>query len=313
MLADRMRQAATPKVAGPGQQAYTTPGTYTFTVPTGITSICAVCVGGGATANDSRAGMLCYSNNISTTPGESLTVVVGVGGIPPYGTPGFSRISRSSTALINALGGGQGGTAIGDFSGSGGSPRDNGGQYQRSGGGGAGGYTNADGYQVGQNVLGGWGGGAYGSSTAGLGGAGGGGGSGGYFNTTVPNDYFTDTFSASGGGGGVGILGLGSSGSAGLNRTGAATTLGGGGGGGGSSGDNGGAGGNGDTGTGGNGGAFGGAAGQGAYSYTYVWDPELYDWVFSSSTGGSNGAGAGGAVRIIWGAGRSYPSNAANV
>jgi len=303
--------AASPKAAGPGQEAYTTAGTYTFVVPLGVTSICAVCVGSGAVYADGRAGMLCYSNNIATTPGENLTVVVGAGATPPFGSAANSSISRGATALIRALGGGLGGTAVGDFQGGGGSPRDSGGSSVRTGGGGAGGYTNADGFQVGTLALGGWGGSGTQSSTAGLGGAGGGGGRGGFFNETIPYTTLRDTFSASGGGGGVGILGLGSSGAAGLDRN--TTELGGGGGGGGSGGGSGTSGANGEYGNGGNGGAFGGGGGGGVYTYTLVWDNELNDWVFSSDYFGSHGNGGVGAVRIIWGAGRSYPSNAANV
>lgn len=38
-----------------GQQAYTTPGTYTWTVPVGVTSVSVVCVGGGASGRYSGA------------------------------------------------------------------------------------------------------------------------------------------------------------------------------------------------------------------------------------------------------------------
>ncbi len=31
-----------------GQQAYTTAGTFSWTAPAGVTSVCVVCVGGGA-------------------------------------------------------------------------------------------------------------------------------------------------------------------------------------------------------------------------------------------------------------------------
>jgi hypothetical protein len=312
MLADRLRQAATVKGAAPGQQAYTTEGTYTFTVPAGVTSISAVCVGSGAAGQDSRAGMLCFSNNIATTPGESLTVVVGAGATPPFGTAQHSTISRGGTALIRALGGGLGGTPVGDFIGYGGLPRDTAGQFTRSGGGGAGGYTNNEGFQSGQNVLGGWGGGASGSSTAGLGGAAGGGGKGDYYYAFSFQEYIIEIWSASGGGGGVGILGLGTNGAAGADRN-TGGTSGGGGGGGGSGGGNGISGGTGSTGNGGNGGEFGGAGGSGSYYIEQAWDPNEQTYVVVSTGVGNNGFGGVGAVRIIWGAGRSYPSNAANV
>lgn len=41
-----------------GQEAYTTPGTYSWVAPSGVTSVCVVCVGGGGggggQSNDSR-------------------------------------------------------------------------------------------------------------------------------------------------------------------------------------------------------------------------------------------------------------------
>jgi hypothetical protein len=45
----------------------------------------------------------------------------------------------------------------------------------------------------------------------------------------------------------------------------------------------------------------------------YKYDLEINDWVLYTISIGAQGLGAVGAVRIIWGAGRSYPSNAANV
>jgi len=73
-------------VAPAGQSAYTSPGTYSFTVPSGVTSISVVCVSASAGAADpaqggtaSGGGGLSYVNSISTTPGETLTVYVGQG------------------------------------------------------------------------------------------------------------------------------------------------------------------------------------------------------------------------------------------
>lgn len=68
---------------------YTTPGTYTFTVPQGVTSIEASGVGGGGGGGFGRsgnkpggggAGAGTCSRIITVTPGEVLTVVVGFGG-----------------------------------------------------------------------------------------------------------------------------------------------------------------------------------------------------------------------------------------
>ena len=131
MLANRMMMAATSKGTAPGQEAYGTAGTYSFTVPAGVTSISAVCVGaggggGGSEYNASQAGSggggggLAYVNDIATTPGESLTVIVGAGGTigvanNQSGTGGLSNVKRGATVLVEASGGGGGG-----FGGSGG-------------------------------------------------------------------------------------------------------------------------------------------------------------------------------------------------
>ena len=255
-----------------GQQAYTTPGTFSFTVPAGLTSISAVCVGGGGGGgNDTDntepgsgggGGGLAYQTSIAVTPGEILTVVVGAGGGSDT-AGGQSRIDRSGTSLVAASGGGRGqspdngnaggagGTVIvgtGGAGGSGGTTSD--GPSNGAGGGGAGGYSGTGG--TGQSASG------TPASTASTTGGGGGGGQ-------------------NAGGGGVGILGT-----TGQNGTAGASGVGGGAGSGGTNGSNSGV----NVGAGGTyGGGGAGAAG-----------------------GDTPGSGANGAVRIIWGTGRSYPS-----
>ena len=65
-------------------------GSYTFTVPAGVVQVSAVCVGGGGGgggnngtsgpgAGGGGGGSLAYGT-FDVTPGESLTVIVGVGG-----------------------------------------------------------------------------------------------------------------------------------------------------------------------------------------------------------------------------------------
>lgn len=136
-------------------------------------------------------------------------------------------------------------------------------------GGGYGGFGNVSG--AGAGGYSGNGGQAYGETNqSGAAGSGGGGGAGGgVYN--YPSNW------AGGGGGGVGVYGEGSSGAGGSGVAG------------GGGGSGGGAGGScpGTSGPGGDGGNYGGAAGQ-----------------------GQNGAGTPGpgAVRIIWGEGRSFPS-----
>ena len=218
--------------AAPGQQVFTSSGT--FTVPAGVTSICAVAVGlgqngaagdgMGTAGRGGEGGTLSYTNSISVTPGESLTVTIATS---TSGSTGETTLKRSSTVLLAARAGGQtSGQANVGTSFAGGTAPAPAGAYG-SGGGGAGGYSAAGG-AGGSTGVGG---------SAGSGGSGGGGGSG-------------DITEYSGGGGGVGLLGAGSNGAAG--------SAGGGGGGGGSGGSAGTSGG-----AGGAGGAYGGGGGGG--------------------------------------------------
>ena len=96
------------------QQEFPSPGTYSFIVPTAVTSISAVAIGGGgggaSDVNDGGGGGgagLQYRNDIAVTPGETLTVVVGSGGAPGVNaaTGGSSGVYRSGTQLVYATGG----------------------------------------------------------------------------------------------------------------------------------------------------------------------------------------------------------------
>ena len=258
MSAIQQVMAALGGAAAPGQQVFTSSGT--FTVPAGVTSICAVAVGRGqnGAAGDGmgtpgrggEGGTLSYTNSISVTPGESLTVTIATS---TSGSTGETTLKRSSTVLLAARAGGQtSGQANVGTSFAGGTAPAPAGAYG-SGGGGAGGYS----------AAGGAGGSTGGGGSAGSGGSGGGGGGG------NSGDY-------SGGGGGVGLLGAGTNGTASSGS--------GGGGGGGSGGAAGASGGSDST-----GGAYGGGGGGGNVDY-------------------AGGNGGGGALRILWGAGRSYPS-----
>lgn len=257
--------------APPGQAEYTTPGTYSWECPTGVTSICVVCIGAGAAGTNNGArggggGGLGWKNNIAVFPGQSYTVVVGAGttSTGQITAAGESYFINTSTVA------GNGGTVVGtaaSYVGDGGGNGGIGGVGSagiESGGGGAGGYSG----------NGGDGASYPGAAAAG---AGGGGGGGGYGNLLA------------GGGGGVGIYGGGFSGAAGIDTTGNF-----GGGGGGGSGGN-----NGDTGTVNGGTVSGGLYGGGG---------------FGRFGNGGTSVGAGGAVRIIWGIGRQFPStNTADV
>ena len=266
--------------AGSGQQEYTTAGTYSWTCPAGVTSVCVVCIGGGGASNKTGwsggggGGGLGYKNNISVTPGQSYTVVVGAAGVPGQSGVG---VDGGDSYFINTstVKGGGGMTQIGYFSGTnatggtyvgdGGGDGGKGGYYWSGaagyygGGGGAGGYSGAGG-NGGTNVSS-W-------SVQVSAGSGGGGGGGWAIQGSVSSD--------AGGGGGTGLQGEGTSGAAGTSTAN----------------DHGGKGGSGgDNATGMSGGNYGGG-----------------------STGGSGPLPAGGAVRIIWGAGRAFPStNTADV
>ena len=271
--------------ATPSGVLFNTTGTHTWTVPDNVTTISVVAVGGGGggygywnvDATELRigtggsGGTLSYSNNIYVTPGETLDVTVGAGGIKgnqfggAYGgvtysaQPGVSsKIERSGSILIQAKGGDAIGnsspdTNVGLASYSGGSGGGHGSTVTGGGGGGgAGGYSGTGG-SGGSDQYNPWSPTAPGGSGSGGGGSGGAGASG--------------QTSTGQGGGGVGLYGEGSSGTGGN-----------------------GAGGSGGTnGTSSAGGTFGGGGGAG---YTSV-------------------PGAQGGIRIIWGdanTARTFPS-----
>lgn len=202
-----------------GQTSYTTPGTYSWTVPAGVTSVSVVAVGGGGGGNlyhsnyntGGGGGGLAYKNNITVTPGSSITITVGAGGVGSSGssgTPGSDGGTSSFGSHFSATGGKGAVTNNSGSNGLGGSPvnADGGGNGGRggqptvasgsdvAGGGGAGGYS-------GNGGDGGYNGGSAAaiSAQAGSGGAGGGG------------IQFA--------GGGVGIMGEGASGGGGSGNS----------------------------------------------------------------------------------------------
>ena len=305
-----------------GEQVYTSAGTYTWVAPSGVTSVSVVAVGGGGSGGHyfgwgGGGGGLGWKNNIPVTAGNSYTVVVGAGGTAlnetatgnasTYGVGSVSASNGGDSYFINtstvAGRGGKhgagnsdsssstsrafGGLYVGDGGGEGGAGwgpyNTNVVNYLSSGGGGAGGYSGNGGNGAGSE---GANNNAHVDATNGSGGGGGGGSS------RLVN---TDANSYSGaGGGGVGLYGLGTSGNKGTyNRTVAqAQAFSGTGGRGGSGGSDGA-----DSTVaqqGGAGGAYGGGGGSG----------------HGQSTSSYGGAGGGGAVRIIWGSGRSFPNNA---
>ena len=258
-----------------GQAEFTTRGSYTWTAPAGVTSVCVVCIGAGGTggAYGGSGGSLAYKNNITVTPGTSYAIEVGETNSQVNGSP-YSFTAESSSAFGTVASGGEGG-----YSGSASSTfKTIGSNYD---GGGRGGLASGDFYQAGIGYKEGCGGGAGGyqgdggnagkgaadgtsgspAATAGSGGGGGGG---------CPGS----SGSNGGGGGGTGIYGQGSNGAA--------------------------AGGNSDPfGKGGSGGGdgtdpYGGQYGGGSAGQNSGTTPDM--------------DAQNGAVRIIWGPGRSFPS-----
>lgn len=281
-----------------GQDEYTSPGTYTWVAPADVFSVCVVCVGGGGGggyysngAGGGGGGGLGWKNNIAVTPGVGYTVVVGSGGDRDTDTTEINNATNGGNSYFNSLFtvrgyGGEASYNVGTtaYSGAGGGYIGGGG-----GNGGNGGYTENDG-SLGTNAAGGGGGaGGYAGSggngstssggTAGSSGSGGGGGGGGTGGGGL---------NTGGGGGGVDIYGQGSNGAGGAGGSGSSA---------------------GGAGLGGSGGSRGG----GLFSGTAYFPSD--GGSYGGGGAGSdrtnldrNGSGGGGAVRIIWGVGRAFPS-----
>ena len=290
-----------------GQNQYTSPGTYSWTAPSAVTSVSAVAIGAGGAGQDQWAnpggggGGLGWKNNIPVTPGNTYTVYVGAGGTSTPSS-GATQLLGGTSFFINketvaGYGGGNqsgagsysdgpnkngpsGGGYVGDGGGAGGQAQ----SYQ--GGGGAGGYYGRGGNNQETwnypSVRGAYGGSYY-SSTYGSGSGGGIGLLGDIYNSTTgwpsPGNAFYNPFtgynnSTSYGSGGSGAFG-GGNGYYGENPFSGS----------GQSSDN------------QQGANYGGGGGGPGTS-----------WPNASGNGGSGG------VRIIWGVGRAYPgTNTADV
>ncbi len=125
-----------------GDEVVTTPGSGSFTIPTGVTSISVMAVGGGAGTGTTSAlgagqvtggggaGALGILNNLSVTPGETLTYTVGAGGAGSnnggdttvsYGGTNYvagggktsASVALNSLAVYERKAGGLGGTTTG--------------------------------------------------------------------------------------------------------------------------------------------------------------------------------------------------------
>jgi hypothetical protein len=301
-----------------GESVYDIPGTYSWTCPDEVTSVCVVAIGGGGgswsgagTNSGGGGGGLAYTNNISVTPGQTYTVGVGVGGTGGqahlYGYGTYSGQSYFISGSYRAIGGGNG---MLDDNGAY-TPGGNGGGYigQGGGNGGTGGYIGASYASTGGIVqAGGGGAGGYSSN----------GGYGGFWNSSTGNAGGSSSGNRSGGGGGGARVNNYNSGyGGGASLYGSATT-----------GGNAGAGGAVSSNT-------GGLSGWDTrYSQLSQWSLDAGNYRDSSGNlmgtsgryskygGGAGGTyasgafrqyayrGGHGAVRIMWGTGRSFPDNA---
>ena len=268
-----------------GQQAYTSPGTYTWTAPAHVTSVSVVVVGAGGSGakwHDScggGGGALAYKTNITVVPGDAYTVVVG--------SPGGRRQSQDTL-------GQNGGDSYFMNTGT---------VWAQGGRGGQQNQTARTSGRVGD------GGGEGGASTDSRGGACGAGGYSGNGGDSKYSNNRPDAAPSGGGGsasynfdqqgshaaGGVGILGEGASGAQTEDASnGSITSVG--------------------NGKGGSGGADGGFAVNGSNYFSANTHATGGDYGGGGGRGGNSsydvdgGAGGSGAVRIIWGTGRSFPS-----
>lgn len=211
--------------SGPrGQEEFTTPGTFSWVAPVGVTSVSVVCIAGGngGGIGGGAGGGCAYINNLAVTPGTSYTVVVGAGGTgrgigdnDQFGNKGGNSSFNGSTIVATSGDNTSTGTGTGgSYSGTGVSGYDGGITQTYLGyatiGGDAG--TNADGeFQTTSFNTGGTGG--SGSTGGAIGGAGNGGsGSGAYVG--APGG-------GAGGGSGLGYSGTSSNGANGVSPTGA--------------------------------------------------------------------------------------------
>ena len=215
--------AAASGYAGPSSQAYATAGSYTWTVPSGITKVKVTLIGGGGGGGQAIGSQSYFGSGgggasgtneffvTGLTPSGTVSVTVGAGGGNGGGTGGTSSFGPYGSQTGGGGGGNGGGSGGGGGSGSSGN------NYGSKGGnGGSTGASNSSG--AGGAILNnGASGGSGGSTTAttyGMWGSVGGGGGG------TPGTTGGSGSSGGGGGGGGGIgnggSGIGGPGGAGL-------------------------------------------------------------------------------------------------
>lgn len=257
-------------LGGNGQSLFVTPGTYTWTAPPGVTSVSVLCVGGGGGCAN-LGGADTYGTGGGGGGGltyGTVPVIPGQTYTVVVGAAGAS--GRFPTAIIT-LGTESYFISNTHIYAAGGQPWTGGSDptYYVGGGGGAGGYSGAGGRGSGKVIADGpIASGGVGCGTYAIGGGNGGVGGGGI---GVP-DAAASAGSGGGGGGGYSAYNVSySGGGVGLYGPGS----------------------NGSAGT---STSVAGGSGSGGTEKLY------------GGGGGKGDSGGGGAVRIIWGKGRSYPS-----
>tara|TARA_X000000368_G_C23006334_1_gene701321 strand:+ start:537 stop:1442 length:906 start_codon:yes stop_codon:yes gene_type:complete len=155
MPTQQMLLGAGSVTAAPGQ-ADLAPGTTSWTVPAGVTSVSVVCIGAGsvgATGYGGGGGGLVYGNNISVTPGTSISVQVPDQRLLSTGSNVSADAYFNSTSVLVAYGGATSGTGqtggttggsaktAGNDGGTGGAVYNSWGIARPGGGGGAAGYV----------------------------------------------------------------------------------------------------------------------------------------------------------------------------
>lgn len=219
---------------------YTTPGSYTWTAPTGVTQVQVLVVAGGggggwgASNADGNggggAGGVVYNSAYTVVPGNNYSVTVGAGGATPSAAANSARGSSGGNSIfdtITAYGGGGGGsdtTNAGIAGGSGGGAGCGGSGGPYSGGTGTAGQGNAGGQATAGAGPGGGGGGGGGAGTTGFPGLGsntkgGNGGQGALYAIAGNPTWY------GGGGGGSSWTHIGGTGGAGGGGNGASRTI----------------------------------------------------------------------------------------
>jgi hypothetical protein len=137
-----------------GTANFTTPGNYTWTVPSGVTLANIIVTGGGGGGGYDGGGggggaQVRTVNNISVVPGTNLAITVGTGGVGGTLSSSATNGNATSIASYTALGGGAGLPSGGDGGAAGGTGGSAGGRNNTTGG--TGGITLTSPYGKGGN------------------------------------------------------------------------------------------------------------------------------------------------------------------